>query len=168
MNRSALAPAVTLVFCAVFATAAFAQGTKPGGSAKPAAPAKSAQPAQATPANPQSPPARAKWVAPIKGIATVDVQRGQPKKVGNEIVTVLKVKNTSSGAIALFRVDEYWYDKKQQVVSGDTCRWTKPFYPGDVIECTLRSPVKPDLFQNTYNFAHANGQVKPTVVKALK
>ena len=35
-------------------------------------------------------------------------------------------------------------------------------------EVTLRSPVKPDIYTNTYNFAHANGQIKPTVVKAFK
>lgn len=167
MNRSAFAPAVTLVFCAVTATAAFAQSTKPGASAKPPAPASTSQPAKAAPTTP-APPARAKWVAPIKGIATVDVVKGTPKKIGGEIVTVLRVKNTSSGSIALFRVDEYWYDKKQQVVSGDTQRVPKPFYPGDIIEITLRSPVKPDLYMNTYNFAHANGQIKPTVVKAFK
>ncbi len=153
MNRSALAPAVTFVLCAVTATAAFAQS-------KPAA-------SQAAPTTP-APAAKAKWVAPIKGIATVEIVKSTPKKVGDEIVTVLKVKNTSSGSIALFRVDEYWYDKKQQVVSGDTQRWPKPFYPGDVIEITLRSPVKPELYMNTYNFAHANGQIKPTVVKAFK
>ena len=162
MNRSALAPAVTFVSCAVLATAAFAQ-SKPAAT-KPAVPANVSQAAQTTPA----PPAKAKWVAPIKGIATVEVLKGTPKKVGDEIVTVLKVKNTSSGAIALFRIDEYWYDKNQQVVSGDTQRHTKLFLPGEVIELTLKSPVKPNLFQNTYNFAHANGQVKPTVVKAFK
>ncbi len=167
MNRSALAPAVTLIFCAMTATAAFAQ-SKPAAATKPAPSATASQPAKTAPATAPAPPAKAKWVAPIKGIATVDVVKGQPKRVGEEIVTVLKVKNTSTGSIALFRIDEYWYNKKQEVVSGDTQRWTKPFLPGEVIEMTLRSPVKPDLFQNTYNFGHANGQIKPTVVKAFK
>ncbi len=166
MNRSALAHAATVVFCAVTVTATYAQ-TKPAASARPAAPAKTSQPAKAAPTTP-APPARAKWVAPIKGIATVEVVKGTPKKVGDEIVTLLKIKNTSAGAIALFRVDEYWYDKTQQVVSGDTQRYPKLFLPGEIIELTLRSPVKPNLFQNTYNFAHANGQIKPTVVKAFK
>jgi hypothetical protein len=165
MTRSALAPAVTLVFCAVTVTAAFAQ-SKPAASTKPA-PAATSQPAKAAPTTP-APPARTKWVAPIKGIATVEVVKGTPKKVGEEIVTVLKVKNTSTGSIALFRIDEYWYDKKRDVVSGDTFRYTKLFAPGEVIEATLKSPVKPGLDTNTYNFAHANGQVKPTVVKAFK
>jgi hypothetical protein len=166
MNRSALAPAVTVLFCAVTVTAAFAQTNK--AAAKPAAQATTtSQPAKAAPTTP-APPARAKWVAPIKGIATVDVIKGTPKRSGGDIVTVLKVKNTSSGSIALFRVDEYWYDKKQQVVSGDTQRWPKPFYPGDVIEITLKSPDKKECFMNTYNFAHANGGIKPTVVKAFK
>jgi hypothetical protein len=165
MTRSAFALAVTVVFCAFSVTSAVAQTSK--APAKSTAPAKSAQAAPAAPTTP-APPAKAKWVAPIKGIATVDVIKGTPKKVGTDIVTVLKVKNTSTGSIALFRIDEYWYDKKQQVVSGDTFRYPKPFNPGDVIEVTLRSPVKPDIYTNTYNFAHANGQIKPTVVKAFK
>jgi hypothetical protein len=53
-------------------------------------------------------------------------------------------------------------------VTGDTFRYPKPFNPGDVIEVTLRSPAKPDAYQNQWNFAHANGQVKPNKVKDIK
>jgi hypothetical protein len=123
--------------------------------------------AQAKPATPetQPPPAKAKWVAPVKGLVTIDVIRTPPKKVGNDMVTVLKVKNTSDGAIALLRVDEYWYNDKREMISADTERVKKPIMPGEIVEITTKSPVKPGLYQNTYNFSHANGQVKATVVK---
>jgi hypothetical protein len=145
MMRPAFA-AVTGVFLVAIGPTAFAQ-------TQPAVP--SAQPA----------PARAKFVAPIKGIASIEVIRGTSKRVGSDVVTTLKVKNTSNGAIALLRVDEYWYDKKRQNVSGDTYRHRQPLYPGEVIEITTRSPVKPDLYMNTFGFTHANGKVDAKVVK---
>ena len=123
--------------------------------------------AQAQPAAPttQPAPARAKWVAPVKGIASVEVIPGTSKKVGTDIVTVLKIKNMSSGAIALLRVDEYWYDKDLKTVSGDTQRHRQPLYPGEIVEITMRSPAKPNLYRNTFNFSHANGKVEVKTVK---
>lgn len=145
MKRLAFGAIVVLSMASI-ASSAFAQ-------AKPAAPT-TAQPA-----------ARAKWVAPIKGIALVEVIPGTPKKIGSEVVTVLKVKNMSSGAIALLRVDEYWYDKDLKTVSGDTQRHRQPLYPGEVVEITMRSPVKPNLYRNTFNFSHANGKIEVKSVK---
>ena len=149
MKRPALIAIVVLALTSI-ASSAFAQ-------AQPAAPA--ANPAPAT---------RAKWVAPVKGIASVEVIRGVSKKVGTDMVTVLKVKNTSNGAIALLRVDEYWFDKKQQNVSGDTKRHPKPLLPGEVVEITTKSPVKPNLYMNTFAFTHANGKIDAKVVKEFK
>src|SRR5215212_9491178 len=149
-----IAPALTIVFCLVAAPSAFAQAKT---SAQ--APAVKAAPAAAAPAAP------AKFVRPIKGDATIELIQAPSKKVGADMVTVLKVKNTSPGAIALLKVDEYWYDKKMQIVSGDTQAWRKPFNPGDVIEITMRSPVKPDLYRSQYAFSHANGKV---TVKGVK
>jgi hypothetical protein len=147
MKRPAFGAIVALALASM-ATSAFAQ-------AQPAAP--TTQPA----------PSRAKWVAPVKGIASIELILGTPKKVGADIVTPLKIKNMSGGAIALLRVDEYWFDKSNppKVVSGDTQRWTKPLYPGEVIEITTRSPFKPNLGANTFNFSHANGKIDVKKVK---
>ena len=125
----------------------------------------SAQAQPATPATQPAPATRAKWVAPVKGIATVEVIPGLSKKVGDEMVTVLKVKNVSNGSIALLRVDEYWFDKSLKTVSGDTQRHRQPLNPGEVVEITMRSPVKPNLYKNTFNFSHANGKVEVKTVK---
>jgi hypothetical protein len=144
MNRSVFAPALTLL-CSVAVTAvALAQA-------------------------PPAPATKAKWVAPIKGIAAIELLQGQPKKVGNEMVTVLKVKNISPGAIALLRADETWYDKSLKVVSGDTFRVKQPILPGEVVEITLKSPitpaVAPTLYRNRIDFSHANGKIDVRAVK---
>ena len=154
MKRPALI-AIGVIAVTAIASAAFAQ-------AKPSAPAQSAAPT-VPPA-----PARAKWVAPIKGIASIELIRGASKRVGNEVVTTLKIKNVSNGAIALLRVDEYWFDKNRKNVSGDTQRHRNPLLPGEIIEITTRSPVKPNLYMNTFGFTHANGKVDAKVVKEFK
>ena len=151
MTRSPFASALAVLLTA--ATVAFAQ-TKPASS----------PPAQ------QNAPARAKWVAPIKGLAEVQIIKSDSKHVGKEIVTNFKIKNMSNGAIALFRIDEYWYSsgEKPQLVTGDTQRYPKPILPGEVVEMTTRSPVKSGAARSQWSFSHVNGKIKPEVVKQFK
>jgi hypothetical protein len=156
MNRHAFAPAVTLVCVALLASSAFAQ-SRPGAQA----PATKAAPVTAAPA----PAAPARFTKMFKGTAAIQVIQSAPKKVGSDMVTVLKIKNMSPGAIALLKVDEFWYDKNRQVVSGDTQPYRKPFNPGEIIEITMKSPAKPDLYQNQFKFSHANGEVNAKAVK---
>ena len=150
MIRSAVASALAVLFCAAAGSAAFAQAAKQAAS---------------TPGPAQAPAARAKWVAPVKGIATIEVIRGNPKPMGKEVWTVLKIKNTSAGAISLLRADEYWYDTSRKMVTGDTQRWRQPLNPGEIIEITMKSPIKPNLTQSQINFAHANGTIQAKGVK---
>ena len=152
MAHSAFATALAVVFTAASASGVFAQASKPA----------------ATPAQAPAPAARAKWMPPVKGIATVEVIRGNPKHVGKEVHTVLKVRNTSPGPIALLRADEYWYDKDRKLVSGDTYRHRQPLQPGEIIEITMKSPAKPNLLQSQVSFEHANGKVQAKGVKAFK
>ena len=154
MTRSAFASALAAILCAATASVAFAQ-------AKPAA-------STATPPAQQAPANKVKWVQPVKGNATIEVIRGNPKQVGNEVWTVLKIRNTSVGAIALLRADEYWYDTTRKMVTGDTQRWKQPLNPGEIIEMTMKSPLKPNLTQSQINFAHANGTITAKGVKAFK
>jgi hypothetical protein len=126
--------------------------------------------AQAPPAQSPAAPARAKWVAPVKGLAQVQIVKSDSKRIGKDIVTNFKIKNMSAGSIALFRIDEYWYDTgaKPQVVTGDTQRYGKPILPGEVVEMTTRSPAKPGAARSQWSFSHANGKIKPEVVKQFK
>ena len=155
MNRTALAASAAL-FCALaFASVASAQAPKPQAS--------KATPATSTAA--PGAPAKAKFAPVVKGVASLELIQGKSTKVGSDIVTVLKVKNMSSGAIGLLRVDELWYDKKLQQVTGDSQKLLKPLQPGDVAEITMKSPWKADLYRSQYAFSHANGKVD---VKAVK
>ncbi|HEX5476125.1 MAG TPA: hypothetical protein VFX12_15815 [Vicinamibacterales bacterium] len=126
--------------------------------------------AQAKPATPTTtaPPVRTKWIAPVRGLATIDVLRSTPKRVGDDMVTVLKVKNTSRGAIALLQIDEYWYNQARKIVSADTQKIRKLINPGEVIEITTRAPYKPGLYTSQFKFTHANGQIKATAVKKIE
>ena len=119
----------------------------------------------------QTPPAaqKAKFVPPVKGVATIEVLQQSPKRVGKDMVTVYKVRNTSKGSINLLKADEYWYDKNTKIVSGTTYAHTKgPILPGDIVEITLASPYNAQMRQNQVIFAHANGKVEAKAVKTMK
>jgi len=159
MNRSVF---VTIACVVALVGSAGAQAKQPA-----QAPATKAAPTTTTPASATP----TKFAKIVKGKATVDVYSAPSRKIGDEMVTVMKVKNTSEGAIALFRVEEYWYDKKPkpEIVTGDTQIYKKPIQPGEVIEITLKSPLKPgiELLSSKYQFTHANGAIEPTRVKKL-
>ena len=127
------------------------------GQAKPAAPA---------PAAPAAAPA--KFVPPVRGTAEVGILKPVTKRTGNEIVTVFKVKNLSTtNSIVGLKVEDYWYDKQGNPVTGDQYRHKKPLMPGEVIEVTLRTPVNPKMDRNQYKFEHANGTVNPKTLPKL-
>jgi hypothetical protein len=123
--------------------------------------------AQAQPAvqGTSSPPAPAKWVPPLKGEGTIEVIKGTARRVGNDLVTTLKIKNTSKGALALLTADEYWYGPSgKDAISGDTQRHKALLNPGDIVELTMRSPIRPQMAQqgtrSLLMFRHANGTLK--------
>ena len=132
----------------------------------PAAFAQAARASAATPASaPQPAVSKARMSTPVKGTAYVEVIQGAPKKVGSDMVTVSKVKNVSNGPIAGLRIDEYWYNQKLVQVTGDTQRVRAPIAPGEIVEVTTKSPIKPDLYKSTLMFNHANGKVTAKGVK---
>jgi hypothetical protein len=117
----------------------------------------------------QAPATPAKYVRPVKGTATIDLVQVSSKRVGGDLVTVIKVKNTSNGAINLLKIDEYWYDNKGQIATaGQYAHRKAPILPGEITEITVKSPYKPGASRNQMLFRHANGEVKPTKVKVLK
>jgi hypothetical protein len=121
--------------------------------------------AQAT--TPAAPPAPAKWVPPQKGEATVEFVQGKASRVKGEIQTKMKVRNTSKGSIALLSVEEIWYNTKREIASNGIFRHRQLLNPGEIIEFTITSPEKPDLYTNMLMFKHANGTIKPTKVTKL-
>ncbi len=156
MKRVAFAPSVTLILS--LATAVAAAQSKPA-----QAPATKAT----TGTTAAAPAAPAKFVKMLKGTADIQFIPAAPKKVGDEIVTVLKIKNMSPLAVSLLKVDEYWY-KDGKVATGDSQAYRKPFLPGEIIEITLKSPFKAGLATNQWQFSHAGGQVKVEKVKKFE
>ena len=117
--------------------------------------------AQAAPAAPR------KLISPVRGEALVEYTKPNTKVAGNEVVTVIMVKNVSAAPIAGFKLEESWIDKAGTLSGGDTYRHPKPFMPGEVITVTLRTPKNPRMTSNSYNFSHANGTVKPKSVPKI-
>lgn len=146
MRRAAFT-SIVLAGCMAFAPAAFAQSSTP-------------------PATPAPPPTvvKARMAVPVKGTAYIEVISGQSKLVGGEIVTPLKIKNISAAPIAGLRVDQYWYNAKEQV-TGDTQRVKFPIAPGEVVDVTMKAPNKPGVVNNRTMFQHANGKVDAKGVK---
>ena len=146
MNRRFALIAAACLFCALTPSSALSQ----------VKPATTSNPAPAT-----TPAAPAKWIPPIKGSASIEFIEAKPTKVGNEIITKMKVKNTSKGAIALLAVEEFWYNSKREIASNGVYRHRQLLNPGAIIEFTISSPNKPDIYTNMLMFKHANGTVDP-------
>jgi hypothetical protein len=119
-----------------------------------------------TPA-PAAPAAPRKLISPFRGDATVEFTAPVTKKVGTNIVTTMTIKNTSPGPLAGFRLEESWSDKTGNLAGGDVYRHPKPFMPNEVINVTLTSPFNARMLSNSYNFIHANGNVKPKKVAKI-
>ena len=114
----------------------------------------------ATAAAQTAPAAPKKFVAPVKGTADLGILKPVVKVLGTEVVTTIKVKNLSTGAIAGLRVDEFWYDKAGNMLPGASERLRAPLMPGEVVTLTLKTPKNAKMDRNSYQFSHANGQIK--------
>ncbi len=124
-----------------------------------------------TPAAPSQPAARPRLVAPVRGIAQLGYTKPLVKNatIGGKsfVVTTIQVKNMASGPIAGLKVDEFWYDKAGNPVTGDSYRHRMPLMPGEVITITLETPRVAAMARNQYNFTHANGDIKTAVQPKL-
>lgn len=117
-----------------------------------------------------APAAPAKFVAAVKGIAEISVMPPASKvdQKSNEVITTIRLRNGANGAIAGLKVEEYWWDKASNPVTGSSYRHPKPLLPGESITVTLKTPKDPKMFRNTYQFSHANGQIRAKNVKKLE
>jgi hypothetical protein len=134
--------------------------------------AEQAQPAVTPPASstqkPNDEAAAKKLVPPVRGEALIGYLKPVSKREGNMIVTTIKIKNLSNGAIAGLKVDEFWYDKAGDPVTGSQpFRYRKPLQPGEVIDVVLKVPTNPKMDRNQYKFEHANGTIKTQLLPKL-
>ena len=147
---------------ALLAAACLLSALTPSSALAQVKPATSTTPAPATPA---------KWLAPVKGEATLDFVEGATTRTKDEILTKFKVRNTSKGSIALLSVEKLWYSGND-IGSSGIYRHKKLLNPGEVVEFTISCPFKPGLDgRNVTMFRHAGGDgkgtVKPTKVKKI-
>ncbi|HEX7486192.1 MAG TPA: hypothetical protein VF332_08575 [Vicinamibacterales bacterium] len=116
----------------------------------------------------QSAPSKPVWVNPIRG--TAEIQYTKPvikvEKDGT-IVTTFQVKNVSTGPIARLTIEEFWWDKNNNPVSGDKQFLRKPLMQGETGTIVLRTPKNPNMSRNSYKFSHQNGDIKPKQVPKL-
>jgi hypothetical protein len=107
-----------------------------------------------------------KLVPPVRGEAAIEVFR-DTKVVGNEVISTIRVKNLATMPIAGFRAEENWY-KGNDPVGGDFYRHPRPWQPGEILEFQLKSPRAAIVgARNQFQFTHANGTIKPTVVPKM-
>ena len=102
-------------------------------------------------------------VATIRGPGQVGYLQPVSRRQRNEMVTSFRIQNNSTGALAAFKVDEFWYDRGGETVSGGTFRMEKPFLPGQIIAVEIRIPRDRRMSRNNYEFSHKNGVIEATL-----
>lgn len=110
---------------------------------------------------------RPRFIAPIRGIAELAYLKPDTEVVSGEVVTQITVQNRATGAIAGLKIDEYWWDADGNPLPGDSERLRQPLMPGEVAVIELRVPRNSRMNRNNYNFSHANGEIKATLVPEL-
>jgi hypothetical protein len=114
-----------------------------------------------------APAAPRKLVAPVRGEAKIEITKPDTKVNGNDVVTVIRVKNMMSAPIAGFKIEENWF-KGGDAIGGDVYRHPRPLQPGEVIQVKLTTPRTRVVGRtNQYQFSHVNGAIKPTLVTKL-
>jgi hypothetical protein len=121
---------------------------------------------------PQAPPmkpilAGKKFVPPIKGQAEIDYAKEPTRREGSTLVTKIHVKNLGTQPIGRLKVSETWYDKKNQMMPGGEDVINGLLQPGEVKTLEIRTPTNPNFNVQMLMFTHANGAIKPHLVKSL-
>ena len=101
-------------------------------------------------------------VAAIRGPGIIGYLAPRSGREGSEIVTTFRVKNVSDGALAGFKVNEFWYDGEGDVLTGGQYRMKRPLRQDEVVQITLRTPRNARATRSNYEFSHQNGVVEAT------
>ena len=107
-------------------------------------------------------------VATMRGPGEIGYLAPVTTREGNEIVTTFRIKNISIGALAGFKVDEFWYDRDGETVTGDSERLRRPFLVDEVIEIVLRVPRNTRMDRSNYEFSHQNGVVEASLFDEME
>ena len=106
-------------------------------------------------------------VATIRGPGQVGYLQPISGRQRNEMVTTFRVQNNSTGALAAFKVDEFWYDRAGDTVTGGSFRMQQPFLPGQIVEVEVRIPRNTRMARSNYEFSHKNGVIEATLFEEM-
>lgn len=140
-------------------------------AAAPATPAADAVGEAASAASEGALAERPRLATPVRGVAQLGylqpvVRNGQID--GRDfVITTMEVKNMADGSIAGLQVDEFWYDREGNAVTGANFRHSSPLQPGEEITITLETPRNPAMDRNQYSFTHANGDILASLQEAF-
>jgi hypothetical protein len=116
----------------------------------------------------QAPAAKPRFVPPVRGEAPLGYTKPIVDAKGKDfIVTTMKIKNLATGSVAGLRINEIWVNKAGETVTGANYRHPRPLQPGEIITVTLRTPRNAAMDRNQYEFQHANGTIKMTLLPKL-
>jgi hypothetical protein len=125
--------------------------------------------AQVTQAPPMTPVlAGKKLTPPFKGEALIEFTQPVTKRVGENVVTTIKVRNQAAGPVARLQVTETWYGADNAIVTGGKGVINGMIQPGEIQTIEIRTPFNAKMRSNNWNFTHANGTVKVAKVKTLE
>ena len=107
-----------------------------------------------------------KFTPAFKGQAELDYTKPVTKRDKEMVVTTIMVKNNASGPLLRLTIDETWYDAAGGLVTGGKGVVNR-LEPGEVATVKIETPFNAKMKANNYNFAHANGTIKPHAVPKL-
>jgi hypothetical protein len=121
---------------------------------------------------PQAPPMQSilagkKLTPPVKGLAEVDYTKPKTTRKGPNVITTIQVRNMSAAPIGRLKIIETWFDKSGGTIPGGEGVINGLLQPGEVQTVEIVTPFNDKMNANSWNFVHANGTVKPHLVKAF-
>lgn len=108
-----------------------------------------------------------KLTPPYKGEALIEFTQPVTKRVGDNVVTTIKVRNQAAGPVARLQVTETWYGADNSTVTSGKGTINGMIQPGEIQTIEIRTQYNAKMRSNNWNFAHANGSVKVAKVKTL-
>ena len=103
-----------------------------------------------------------------RGLAEIGYTEPEASRDGDFIVTQIRVKNLAENAIAGFQIDEFWFDRDGNTVTGDSVRFREPLLIGEVVDIELRVPRTRNMNSSNYEFSHQNGEIKATELEEIE
>ena len=103
-----------------------------------------------------------------RGLAEIAYTQPGARRERDFIVTSIRIQNLAENAIAGFSVDEYWFDREGNTVTGDQVRFREPILTGEIRDIELRVPRVRGMDRSNYEFTHQNGDIKATLFDEIE